>query len=201
MIGIDPDVREIERLRGREKNPNITYENAFIGSSPDHPFARKNKAGAIIGIYGNSKQEATYPIYTVDAAGEKLDGAKTRYALQFPPGQLPPVNAFWSATCMNCRSVTRLAKVADLKVISRTSTQQYESKPAAHTHGMESVFDFYRARFDAAKQSNVLVGFDLSAKDCAELFDESVLYHHRLLVLFRLKDWMRVERDAAHNLR
>jgi hypothetical protein len=51
----------------------------------------KNKAGAIIGIYGNSKQEATYPIYTVDAAGEKLDGAKTRYALQFPPGQLPPV--------------------------------------------------------------------------------------------------------------
>jgi hypothetical protein len=51
----------------------------------------KNKAGAIIGIYGNSKQEATYPIYTVDAAGEKLDGAKTRYALQFPPGQLQPV--------------------------------------------------------------------------------------------------------------
>jgi hypothetical protein len=67
--------------------------------------------------------------------------------------------------------------------------------------GMESVFDFHRARFDAAKQSNVLIGFDLSAKDCAELFDESVLYHRRLLVLFRLKDWPRVERDAAHNLR
>jgi len=67
--------------------------------------------------------------------------------------------------------------------------------------GMESVFDFHRARFDAAKQSNVLIGFDLSAKDCAELFDESVLYHRRLLVLFRLKDWTRVERDAAHNLR
>jgi DNA-binding XRE family transcriptional regulator len=68
-------------------------------------------------------------------------------------------------------------------------------------HGMESVFDFHRARFDAAKQSNVLVGFDLSAKDCAELFDESVLYHHRLLVLFRLKKWTCVERDAAHILR
>jgi hypothetical protein len=68
-------------------------------------------------------------------------------------------------------------------------------------HGMESVFDFHRARFDAAKQSNAANGFDLSAKDCAELFDENVLYHHRLLVLFRLKDWTRVERDAAHNLR
>src|SRR4029450_13168237 len=44
-------------------------------------------------------------------------------------------------------------------------------------------------------------GLDLSANDCAELFDESVLYHHRLRVLFRLKDWTRVERDAAHNLR
>jgi DNA-binding XRE family transcriptional regulator len=68
-------------------------------------------------------------------------------------------------------------------------------------HGMESVFDFHRARFDAAKQSNVLIGFDLTAKDCAELFDESVLYYHRLRVLFRLKDWTRVERDAARNLR
>jgi hypothetical protein len=68
-------------------------------------------------------------------------------------------------------------------------------------HGMESVFDFHRARFDSAKQSNGLIAFDLSTKDCAELFDESVLYHHRLLVLFRLKKWTCVERDAAHILR
>jgi hypothetical protein len=68
-------------------------------------------------------------------------------------------------------------------------------------HGMESVFHFHRARFDAAKQSNGLIGFDLSNKDCAELFDESVLYHQRLLVLFRLKKWACVECDAAHILR
>jgi hypothetical protein len=68
-------------------------------------------------------------------------------------------------------------------------------------HGMQSVFDFHRARFDAAKQTNAANGLDLTAKDCAELFDESVLYDHRLRVLFRLKDWTRVERDAAHNLR
>jgi hypothetical protein len=68
-------------------------------------------------------------------------------------------------------------------------------------HGMESAFDFHGARLDAAKQSNALIGFDLSAKDCAELFDESVLYHNRLLLFFRLKDWTRVERDAAHSLR
>ena len=52
---------------------------------------------ATIGIWGNSKQEAMYPIYFVDSDGQKLDGAN-RYTLHFAPGQLPPVNAFWSLT-------------------------------------------------------------------------------------------------------
>jgi len=52
---------------------------------------------AVLGIYGNSKQEAMYPTYYVDEAKQKLDGAN-RYALRFPPDQLPPVNAFWSLT-------------------------------------------------------------------------------------------------------
>lgn len=52
---------------------------------------------AVLGIYGNSKQEAMYPIYSVDVDGKKLDGAN-RYSLRFAPSQLPPVNAFWSLT-------------------------------------------------------------------------------------------------------
>ena len=52
---------------------------------------------AVLGIYGNSKQEAMYPAYTVDAEGQALDGAH-RYSVRFAPGQLPPVNAFWSLT-------------------------------------------------------------------------------------------------------
>jgi len=54
-------------------------------------------AAAVLGIYGNSKQEAMYPIYSVDASGKKLDGVN-RYSVRFAPGQLPPVNAFWSLT-------------------------------------------------------------------------------------------------------
>jgi hypothetical protein len=54
-------------------------------------------AAAVLGIYGNSKQEAMYPAYTVDAEGQALDGAH-RYSVRFAPGQLPPVNAFWSLT-------------------------------------------------------------------------------------------------------
>lgn len=54
-------------------------------------------AGAVLGIYGNSKEEALYPIYRVDDKGQPLNGAN-RYILRFAPGQLPPVNAFWSLT-------------------------------------------------------------------------------------------------------
>jgi len=49
-------------------------------------------------IYGNSKEEAIYPVYTVDASGQKLDGAQNHYTLRFAPGQLPPVKGFWSLT-------------------------------------------------------------------------------------------------------
>ncbi len=54
-------------------------------------------AAAVLGIWGNSEEEAIYPSYYVDADGDKLDGAN-RYTLRFEPDQLPPVNAFWSLT-------------------------------------------------------------------------------------------------------
>jgi len=54
-------------------------------------------AAAVLGIYGNSKEEALYPVYFTDANKQELNGAN-RYELHFAPGQLPPVNAFWSLT-------------------------------------------------------------------------------------------------------
>ena len=51
-----------------------------------------------MGIYGNSKEEAIYPSYFQSADGQRLSGSGNRYELRFAPGQLPPVNAFWSLT-------------------------------------------------------------------------------------------------------
>ena len=55
-------------------------------------------ASAVLGIYGNSKEEANYPAYFIDSAGKPLDGASNRYTVRFEPGKLPPVNSFWSLT-------------------------------------------------------------------------------------------------------
>ena len=55
-------------------------------------------AAAKLGIFGNSKMEAMYPIFATDADGEKLDGSKHKYAIRFKKGDLPPVKAFWSLT-------------------------------------------------------------------------------------------------------
>jgi hypothetical protein len=54
-------------------------------------------AAAKLGIYGNSKEEAMYPAYAIDADGKKLDGAN-KYTVHFAAGELPPVHAFWSLT-------------------------------------------------------------------------------------------------------
>jgi hypothetical protein len=54
-------------------------------------------AAAIVGIYGNSEQEAMYPLYAVDANGDKLDGSN-RYTIHFASGEGPPVHAFASLT-------------------------------------------------------------------------------------------------------
>jgi hypothetical protein len=58
----------------------------------------RRAAGAQAGIYGNSAEEATYPITRTDADGQPLDGSKNNYTLTFAAGETPPVNAFWSVT-------------------------------------------------------------------------------------------------------
>jgi len=85
-------------------------------------------AGAVLGIYGNSKAEAMYPIYTADADGQLLDGAH-RYTLRFAPGQLPPVNAFWSLTMYKLPSSLLVANPLNRYLINSPMLPQLEKDP------------------------------------------------------------------------
>ena len=82
--------------------------------------------------------------------------------------------------------------------------EQYEAdgRPdGRRVHGMETILVFHLARINAAKQTRSARGPELMAADCAELFDEASQYYDRLIILMRLKDWTRAERDAAQILR
>ena len=54
-------------------------------------------AAAVLGIWGNSAEEAIYPSYYSDAEGKPLDGSN-KYTIHFDADKLPPVNSFWSLT-------------------------------------------------------------------------------------------------------
>ena len=54
--------------------------------------------GALLGIYGNTKEEAYYAAWQVDAEGKPFTAKTDRFVLKFPAGQLPPVKLFWSLT-------------------------------------------------------------------------------------------------------
>jgi hypothetical protein len=87
------------------KNINGWNVGAFFG---DEAFYNGNwlmRAGAAKGgLYGNDAAEAMYPYTRTDATGEPLDGSKHKYTITFAPGQLPPVNAFWSVTMYDGKS-------------------------------------------------------------------------------------------------
>jgi hypothetical protein len=74
-------------------------------------------AAGALGLWGNSEAEAIYPAYWLDADGQSLDGAH-RYTLRFEPGQLPPVNAFWSLTMYDVPDLMLVANPIDRYLIN-----------------------------------------------------------------------------------
>ena len=63
-------------------------------------YITKRNYGAMLGIYGNTKEEAVYGSQQTDRDGKVLDGNR-RWVMRFESGQLPPVTEFWSITMYN----------------------------------------------------------------------------------------------------
>ena len=95
--GIADSWKDFARVMQETNEGKISAADAFGTRAFLNGNYTYRMAAAAAGIYGNSKEEALYPNYYLDADGNKLDGAN-HYTMYFPPGQLPPVNAFWSLT-------------------------------------------------------------------------------------------------------
>ncbi|ART82116.1 cell envelope protein [Oceanisphaera profunda] len=80
-----------ELTEGKITSGDVFGSREFLGDN------YLNRWLGTIGIYGNAKEEAMYPVYRMDSAGQPLTGAN-RYTLRFAPNEYPPVNAFWSLT-------------------------------------------------------------------------------------------------------
>ena len=61
-------------------------------------------AAAHMGLYGNSGEEAAYPIYMTDGDGNPLNAAANKYTVTFQLEEFPPVKAFWSLTMYDGRT-------------------------------------------------------------------------------------------------
>ncbi|MDH4656899.1 DUF1254 domain-containing protein [Pseudomonas sp. BN606] len=96
--GIADAWRDFEALgqrvaRGEVSTTRFLGSREFLGNN----YLYRMRA-AVTGLYGNDKEETIYPPFYLDAQGQELDASRHRYTLRFAPGQLPPVNAFWSLT-------------------------------------------------------------------------------------------------------
>ncbi len=91
-----------------------------------------------------------------------------------------------------------------LQVRTPLGLEQYEmdGRPdGARPHGLESALEFHQRRFEEARIAGQEAEFELSPRECSELFHEGTLYYFRYVRLFQLKDWARTIRDTARNLR
>jgi len=89
--------KEFAALKVKTDNKEVTSGDLFGTRDQLKNNYLYRMAGAIIGIYGNTKDEAMYPIYSVDNEGLALNGANA-YTITFTKNNMPPVNAFWSFT-------------------------------------------------------------------------------------------------------
>ncbi len=83
----------------KEKALAQTESTSFFGTRSElgADYLMSRSIGAMLGVYSNTKEEAVDVTQQSGPDGQVLDGRKP-WVLRFEPGQLPPVNEFWSIT-------------------------------------------------------------------------------------------------------
>lgn len=107
LKAIDQGVKlAFEDIKNRSANigENVNGWN-MMNPFGSREFYRQDRllraAGVMVGIYGNNKAEAFYPVAYTDENGEGLDASKGNYQITFSPDDIPPAKYFWSLTIYN----------------------------------------------------------------------------------------------------
>ncbi|OUL63533.1 DUF1254 domain-containing protein [Flavobacterium sp. AJR] len=89
----------------KEKAAHISEQkNGWNMMDPfgDRAFYKKDRllraAAVMVGIYGNDKIEAFYPVAYIDKEGQTLNGKTSKYKIHFSKDEIPPAKYFWSIT-------------------------------------------------------------------------------------------------------
>ncbi len=100
-----------------------------LGPSFGHDFLQRARV-ARKSIGALETREAAYPICETDAHGRRLDGQHA-YSLRFEPGQLPPVDAFWSITMYSANDYFLVANpIGRYAIGDRTPGLQFDADGA-----------------------------------------------------------------------
>jgi hypothetical protein len=109
--GMNPEIQEALKRGIEEGEAAITSAASTIKAAEVIGTRKylsndylKRAVAAKLGRFALSKEEALYPLYLTDAKGKPLDATDANYVLNLGPGDLPPVNAFWSITMYDGQS-------------------------------------------------------------------------------------------------
>lgn len=100
---------------------------------------------AKLGIFGNSRDEAFYIPYFVDAGKKVLDASTNRYVVHFQKGQLPPVKAFWSLTMYDAKTQLLVSNSINRYLLNSTTLNSYK-------YGDDGSLTFYIQKSSPGKE-------------------------------------------------
>jgi hypothetical protein len=120
LAGAKSGMKKIEQAsRTLEKEMNGWQMGVTSGNRAFyHDDWLHRAAVALASTYANDAAEVLYPATHTDGKGATLDAATNRYTITFPPGQLPPVNAFWSIAMYDGKTHLLVANPIDRYLIN-----------------------------------------------------------------------------------
>jgi len=134
--GIDDAWEEFDKLNAQMAAGQLD-SGALFGS---REYLNNNYlyrfTGAKTGLYGNSKEEAFYPWYMVDANRQNLDASANRYTVTLSETDLPPAQAFWSITMYDQITQLLVENTIDRYLVNSTMMDSF-------VRGKDGTITFY----------------------------------------------------------